>query len=358
MNKTNTQQLNEKALSKAQQQAAGIALAAKREGKKPKKGTPSAAMADMSTKELEKFAGTKHKGLPKHKKTAKESIAVEAKKAKPDYIDIDKDGDKTEPMKKAAKDAKKKMPAKAVKGKKEMSPKQAKFFGKKVKEGKKMAAVGAGVGSLLGGPLGAMSGAALGDVLGGEDEKTESMKSKKKMKKVKESSIKQSYKIILESLNYYISEDEEGKAKDITAGTEIVNDFTSWMQRVGQYQTKSSIELADSIRANFGQAQAESFKAAIAPALEQTLSALTSARETIARAVAVLAGEEQEPMTGVGAQAPEEMGPPEGTEDEFAASDAAAGGMETAGRETRESKILQNVRRLAESHSIMYRLAK
>jgi hypothetical protein len=29
-------------------------------------------------------------------------------KAKPDYIDIDKDGDKKEPMKKAAKDAKKK----------------------------------------------------------------------------------------------------------------------------------------------------------------------------------------------------------------------------------------------------------
>ena len=34
----------------------------------------------------------------------KAQYQAEAKKAKPDYIDIDKDGDKTEPMKKAVKD--------------------------------------------------------------------------------------------------------------------------------------------------------------------------------------------------------------------------------------------------------------
>ena len=41
---------------------------------------------------------------------------TEAKKAKPDYIDIDKDGDKKEPMKKAAKDAKKKKKKKVKEG--------------------------------------------------------------------------------------------------------------------------------------------------------------------------------------------------------------------------------------------------
>jgi hypothetical protein len=61
--------LAEKAVSKAQQQAAGIALAAKKSGKTPAGKGASAEMAKMSTKELEKFAGTKHKGLPKHKKT-------------------------------------------------------------------------------------------------------------------------------------------------------------------------------------------------------------------------------------------------------------------------------------------------
>lgn len=59
--------LQEKATSKAQQQAAGIALAAKRKGETPKGKGAAADMAKMSTKELEKFAGTKHKGLPKSK---------------------------------------------------------------------------------------------------------------------------------------------------------------------------------------------------------------------------------------------------------------------------------------------------
>lgn len=54
--------------SKNQQIAAAIALKAKKEGKKPKAGTASAQMAKMSQEELEKFAKTKHKGLPKKKK--------------------------------------------------------------------------------------------------------------------------------------------------------------------------------------------------------------------------------------------------------------------------------------------------
>jgi phage FluMu protein Com len=59
--------LAEKAESKDQQRAAGIALKHKREGTKPPKGSASEEMMKMSTKELEKFAGTKHKGLPKDK---------------------------------------------------------------------------------------------------------------------------------------------------------------------------------------------------------------------------------------------------------------------------------------------------
>jgi hypothetical protein len=54
--------LNEKAVSTSQQQMAGAELERRREGKKKsKKG-----MGSMSTSELKKFAGTKHKGLPKH----------------------------------------------------------------------------------------------------------------------------------------------------------------------------------------------------------------------------------------------------------------------------------------------------
>ena len=62
---------------------------------------------------------------------------------------------------------------------------------------------------------------------------------------MKESQHKQNIKIVNESLRQLIAEDEEGKAKTITAGADMVNDFTSWMTRIGQYQTKALIEISD-----------------------------------------------------------------------------------------------------------------
>jgi len=176
---------------------------------------------------------------------------------------------------------------------------------------------------------------------------------------------KHNVKFVNESLAFLLQEDEEGKAKAITAASDIVNDFTSWMQRVGQYQTKAIIELADAIKADFGAAEAEAFKQSVAPALAATLETLTAQRETISSAVAVLAGEAapEEPMgmepdmgaeePGMDMSAPDEMNP-EPAGDEFAGADAAAGDG-TAGRAVRESKF---ARKLAESHSIMSKLAK
>lgn len=66
--------LQEKAVSTSQQQAAGIALKHKREGTTPPAGSASASMMSMSTAELEKIAGTKHKGLPDH---VDESVCTE-----------------------------------------------------------------------------------------------------------------------------------------------------------------------------------------------------------------------------------------------------------------------------------------
>jgi len=186
-----------------------------------------------------------------------------------------------------------------------------------------------------------------------------------KQGKLEESNFKHNVRFVNESLQFLLQEDEEGKAKAITAAGDMVNDFTSWMQRVGQYQTKSMIELADSIKADFGQAESEAFKQAVAPALSATLEVLTQQRETISAAVATLAGGSmpEEPMgmepgmppeDGMDMSAPDEMNPmPAG--DEFGAADAAAGGPETSGRAMRESRF---ARKLAESHSIMSRLAK
>ena len=188
-----------------------------------------------------------------------------------------------------------------------------------------------------------------------------SLKSKKTGKPMAESNHKQNVKLVNESIRRWLAEDEEGKAKSITAGTDMVNDFTSWMTRVGQYQTKSMIELADEIRANFGQEEAERFKQAVQPALDAALQALTAAREEISNSVAVLAGEApaespmgMEPGMDAGGMPGEEM--PVGG-DEFGGADAAAGGMETPGREMRESRKLF-AKKLAESHSLMRSLAK
>ena len=311
--------LAEKAVSKAQQQAAGIALAAKKSGKKATGSKASAEMSKMSTKELEKFAGTKHKGLPKHKKTDES--------AKPDFLDMDKDGNKKETMKKAVAD-------------KKAGPKKGVNPFAKVKEGTK---------PLKGGQK-KLDTDKDGDI---DAKDMKNLRSKKNA--VKESKSELTHKayqqFIAEGIANYIAEDEEGKAKSITAAADMVNDFTSWMQRVGNYQTKSMIELADNIRANFGMQEAEAFKASVGTALEGALTALTSAREEINNAVAVLAGEApaEEPMgmdSGMtpDMEAPDEFGGFEeapGDEmnagDEFGASDAAAGGAETTGRMKRES---------------------
>jgi uncharacterized protein YoxC len=85
----------EKAVSQAQRRAAGIAHAAQK-GKIPKSRLRGASkeMAKMPQGELHKFAATKEKGLPNKVKEG----------GKPDFLDLDKDGNKTEPMKKAAKE--------------------------------------------------------------------------------------------------------------------------------------------------------------------------------------------------------------------------------------------------------------
>jgi len=170
-------------------------------------------------------------------------------------------------------------------------------------------------------------------------------------------------KLVNESLQYLINEDEEEKAQAITSAGDMANDFTSWMQRVGQYQTKVMIELSDEIRHNFGPAEAEAFKQAVSPALAATLETLTSQREVISNAIAQLAGGQVPTPMGAAPTpempaepAPEPSAPDMMNEpgDEFAASDAAAGAG-ASGREMRENRFM---RKIAESHSIISKLAK
>jgi len=62
------------------------------------------------------------KAKPKAKMAAKPKMG---KAKKPDFLDMDKDGDKKEPMKKAVKEAKKKPAAKKAPVKKKSAPKKS-----------------------------------------------------------------------------------------------------------------------------------------------------------------------------------------------------------------------------------------
>jgi hypothetical protein len=404
--------VNEKAKSKKQQQAAGVALAAKRAGKKPAGKGAAAKMSKMGTKELEKFASTKHKGLPLRKKkkkkvsesdfftneSKKSKLKNPTKNAKPDYLDFDKDGDKTEPMKKALADKKKKKgfpPAKKSKKKSKLretydyplaDQEMADTVDRAIREktARNFEYNGKSYKFL---PLQQVVRPSRRPDEGDEATAEKLTQAYKRIyastrgladPQLRESQLRNNFKIILEGIRYYIAEDEEGKAMDITAGADMVKDFTSWMQRLGQYQTKSTIELADSIRSNFGPQEAEQFKATVTPAIQSSLEALTASREIITKAVSVLAGEEQpDEMMGQpgeedegmpsfepnddsmnvppeeGEEAEEETGEEEtGEEDQFGASDAAS-----AGRELRESRRQRQLRKLHEANSIMRRLA-
>lgn len=184
----------------------------------------------------------------------------------------------------------------------------------------------------------------------------------KKKKKVKESLYPAYVKMVNENIKRLLKEDEEERANVITAAGDMANDYTSWMQKVGQYQTKVMIELSDEIRHNFGAQQAELFKQSVGPALAATLETLNSQREIISKAIATLAGEEapevpmgQEPGEEIMPSSPDMMNPSsEEMGDEFAASDAASGEGDT-GRELRESNYRKKLR---ESHILLTKLAQ
>ena len=111
-------------------------------------------------------------------------------------------------------------------------------------------------------------------------------------------------------------------------------------------ENETLLQLGDSIRDEIGQAESKSFIENSAPAIQSALETLKQTRETLSSAVGVLAGEET--ATDMLGAEPEEDGEIDmaepaadetdaDTADDFATAEPAAGGIETAGREKRES---------------------
>ena len=210
----------------------------------------------------------------------------EVAEAKPDFLDLDKDGDKKEPMKKAAKDAGK-----------------------------------------------------------GDDKKDDSKGLSAKQKKLPAGL----QKAIAKKTEGVVKEGAEEQATLVMAAKDMVDRITGWMEDTAEMQTESMLELGDKIRDEMGVEQSETFIGTVKPALGSLFTTLESTRDSLTSGVAILTGEGAPDTMGdeVPAEDPEmeptvdadaEADAPEGDmDDEFATADASAGGDEEDDRGKRES---------------------
>ena len=153
-----------------------------------------------------------------------------------------------------------------------------------------------------------------------------------------------------------ITEGEIQQASAIVTAKTMVDRVGRWIEELSGMENDTLLQLGDQIRDEMSSGQAKMFISTVAPAIQSALQNLKDTRETLATGVRTLTGEEQ-PAEMLGSENPEmggemepaapdemnmepaagEMGP-----DEFAAAEPAVGGMETAGREKRESIEFQN----------------
>jgi hypothetical protein len=154
---------------------------------------------------------------------------------------------------------------------------------------------------------------------------------------------------MVENKQQLIMESEMGKSQAILAAKDMVDSIQDMLEDVSKMQNEQMPALLDTIRDQIGMEQADAFKASVGSLLANMVEQLGSARESADQAARALAGEQvAQPMAmggaggmGGGMPAPGgnmKMAPDMGSDldtDEFAATDAAAGGDESLGREKR-----------------------
>ena len=275
--------------------------------------------------------------------------------AKPDYIDIDGDGDKKEPMKKAVKDKKTKGLNKKANETAEPNSdgdlviQMLKFAAETAKKNGDMNTY-----NDLMKEIAKRSGGvpAPDKPFAADDEPNTDMPDPERPPMAGLTQLPGQYddpdgsirdrlrKMAGESI---VREGEEDKAELVMAAKDMVDRLTGWMEDTAEMQSESMLELADAIRDEMGAQQSEQFTATVKPALEQLYSAMESTRVSLTQGVGMLTGEAEtaEPMGAEPAAEPNiDMEPTVDTDDvadDFAAAEAAVGGEDEAGRAKRES---------------------
>ena len=329
--------ISERAVSKSQQQAAAIALHAP----KSKLKGASKEMSKMKSSELKKFAKTKHKGLPKHVEEAKkvkeapnegnafgkavrdakkdgiqkgEKVKVGGKTypvkeaAKPDFLDLDKDGNKKEPMKKAAKDAKNKKLKESLDSSVEdwvntttanfKTPHFDDWMEVQDKVGRYLTKKGVKFNSVNDDAEPVIVFLNNGEPVAWYDIENAhgyypGVKRPKNNYVKRESVMKES---VMKSISRLLREGEESKAELIMAVKDMVDKFTGWSEDIAQMQANTAMEMADAIRDELGADQAEAFTASVQPALDAAFQSVKGAREALNGSVASLTGVAPTPM--------------------------------------------------------------
>jgi len=142
-----------------------------------------------------------------------------------------------------------------------------------------------------------------------------------------------------------VKEGIENQSELILAAKDMMDKVTGYLEDLATMKTESMLELSDRIRDEMGADKAEAFMQKVKPALESAEQTLTSTRTELDQAVRILTGEEvastepmgtlDEPLDTAGDELDSLNAP---AADEFAASDANAGGTEPEGRQKRESR--------------------
>lgn len=190
-------------------------------------------------------------------------------------------------------------------------------------------------------------------------------------------------KLILDVINQHISERSEDislaeavdpkQAGVVQAAIDMQNKIKNMLEDLGSMMTKTMVALSDDIKDNMGADAAAQFTSVVTPALEQAMEFLQGTREAVEQGVGILTGESAPETIGAEPGMDDAMATEPGAEfgndldagaaepemgmDDFAASDAEAGGPEVAGREKRESIVFRKPT-ITEGNNLMFKLAK
>jgi len=227
---------------------------------------------------------------------------------KPDFLDINNNGDKKESMKKAAKDKKKE---KAV---------EENYVNKTFRTRASQLSI----------PTSWIN-AALERVELGESDRTEL-----------KAELTTRYDLSESQASYVLLEGEEEKAENIMASKDMVEQITGWLEDTAALKAEQLLELVDSIRETQGSDVAQQYNDSVKAALESLYTALETSRQGLSKGLAIISGGEVDTMGSAPAPAggamPDASGmaaPEMGAGEEGAEMGGAPEG--TVGREKRES---------------------